>query len=93
MVFHCGTLLGAESIVSTTRRIDGSGGKIYSFWAMIFLQDVVLDGAAQLVGRHALLSATAMYMAQNTAAGELIVIEVETLSSGMPFEQDLHIGQ
>ena len=30
------------------------------------------------------VSATAMYIANSTAAGELIVIEVETLSSGIP---------
>ncbi len=30
------------------------------------------------------LSATAMYMARSTAAVELIVIEVDTLSSGIP---------
>ena len=34
-----------------------------------------------------------MYIAQIGAAGELIVIDVETRSSGSPVEQHLHVGE
>ena len=34
MVFHCGTVSAPNSIVSTTNRMDGSGGKMNSFSAM-----------------------------------------------------------
>ena len=33
-VFQRGTSLVQYSMVSTTSRIEGSGGKMYSFWAM-----------------------------------------------------------
>ena len=33
IVFHSGTSFAPNSNVSTTRRIDGSGGKIHSFCA------------------------------------------------------------
>ena len=34
IVFHCGTFCEPNSIVSTTSRIEGSGGKMNSFCAM-----------------------------------------------------------
>ena len=39
------------------------------------------------------LSATATYIATRTGAGALIVIEVETLSSGIPSNTQLHVRQ
>jgi hypothetical protein len=48
-------------------------------------ENIVLDRAAQLIERSRLcFSAAARYMAQMIAAGELIVMLVDTLSSGMP---------
>jgi hypothetical protein len=84
MVFHCGTLSLPYSIVSTTSRMDGSGGKMYSFWAMNSFRISFWMVPRSWSGRTPLFSAAAMYMAQMMAAGELMVMLDETLSSGMP---------
>ncbi len=34
MVFHFGTSLAQNEKMSVISRIDGRGGKMYSFWAM-----------------------------------------------------------
>jgi hypothetical protein len=47
------------------------------------LEHVVLQRAAQLLGADALLLGDATYSASSTAAGALMVIDVDTLSSGM----------
>ena len=36
-MFHLGRWLVPNSTVSVTKRIDGLGGKMYSFWAMYSL--------------------------------------------------------
>ena len=93
MVFHCGISRVPNSIVSITSRMEGSGGKRNSFWAMYSLRMsfwMVPPSAGRGTPRF---SAAAMYMAQMIAAGPLMVIEVVTWSSGMSVEQHLHVGQ
>ena len=72
------------SMVSTTRRMDGSGGKMYSFWAMYSLRMSFWMVPRSWSGRTPCFSAAAMYIAQMTAAGELMVMLAETWSRGMP---------
>ena len=93
MVFHRGISRAPNSIVSTTSRIEGSGGKRNSFCAMYSFRMsfcIVPPSAARGMPRF---SAAAMYIAQMIAAGLLIVIEVVTWSSGMPSSRTLHVGQ
>ncbi len=71
-------------MTSVTSRTDGRGGKTYSFWAwysfkMSFWS--VPDSAARSTP---VLSATPTYMASTGAAGELIVMEVDTDPRSMP---------
>ena len=84
IVFHWGTVLVPNSIVSTTRRMEGSGGKMYSFWAIYSLRISFWVVPRSCSGRTPCFSAVAMYMAQMIAAGELMVMLVETLSRGIP---------
>ena len=84
MVFHFGMFLEQKSKMSVMRRIDGLGGKIYVPRAMYSLRMsfwIVPESA--FIGTPC-FSATAMYIERSTDAGALIVIEVETLSRGMP---------
>ena len=70
--------------MSTTRRTDGSGGKIHSFWAMNSLRMsvwIVPPSAASGIPRRRAMQA---YIASTIAAGALTVIETVTSSSGMP---------
>ena len=71
-------------MVSTTRRMEGSGGKMYSFWAIYSLRMSFWMVPRSWSGRTPCFSAAARYIAQTTAAGELMVMLVETRSSGMP---------
>ena len=82
-----------NSIVSVTRRIDGAGGKRYSFWATNSLRMSFWVVPSRRARGTPAFSAATMYIAQIGAAGELMVIEVLTRSSGRPAEQDLHVGQ
>ena len=69
--------------MSVTMRIDGRGGKMYSFWAWYSLRMsfwMVPDSRARSVP---LRSATAMYWARATTAGPLMVIEVDTAPRSM----------
>ena len=71
-------------MVSTTSRMEGSTGKMYSFWAVYSLSMsfwMVPPSAAAGTPRF---SAAAMYMAQRMAAGALMVMDVVTRSMGMP---------
>ena len=84
IVFHCGTWELQNSKMSVIRRIDGFGGKMYvpramysfkmSFW--IVPDSFSIDTPC--------FSPTAMYSPSSTPAGALIVIDVDTLSSGIP---------
>jgi len=69
---------------SVTRRIEGRGGKMYSFWAWYSFRMsfwMVPDSCA--VGTPC-FSATATYMAMRMGAGELIVIDVDTPPRSIP---------
>ena len=66
---------------------------MYSFWAMYSLRMSFWSVPRSFARGMPRFSAAAMYIAQITGAGLLIVIEVVILSSGMPSKQDLHVGQ
>src|SRR5512140_2272808 len=70
--------------MSVMIRIDGSGGKIHECWAMYSLRMSFCIVPPTLWKGTPCFSATARYMAKTIAAGPLIVIEVVTLSSGIP---------
>jgi len=74
----------ANSTVSVTRRMEGSGGKMYSFWAMYSLRMSFWRVPASWRRGTPCFSAVAMYMAQMTAAGELMVMEVLMSPRGRP---------
>ena len=76
MLFHFGICSLANSMVSTTRRIEGSGGKTNSFCAMYSLRMSFCRVPPSSLRGTPAFSAVAMYMAQITGAGELIVMEV-----------------
>src|SRR5439155_24041893 len=82
MGFQRGTSRAPKAIVSTTRRIEGLGGKIYSFCAMYSFKISFCVVPEIFVQAAPFFSAATRYIAQIIAAGELIVIEVETCSSG-----------
>src|SRR5438445_13209558 len=84
IVFHFGTSLAQYSIESTTRRMDGSGGKMNSFWAMNSLRMSFCRVPPSRAGGTPCFSATAMYMQRRIAAGELMVIDVVMSARGMP---------
>jgi len=83
-VFHFGTSLAQYSIESTTRRMDGAGGKMNSFCAMNSLRMSFCSVPPSLSAGTPCSSATAIYMQSRIAAGELMVIEVVMSASGMP---------
>jgi hypothetical protein len=83
-VFHFGTSAAQYSIESTTSRIEGSGGKMYSFWAMYSFRMSFWRVPPTLPKGTPCFSATARYMARRIAAGELIVIEVVISPTGIP---------
>jgi hypothetical protein len=70
--------------MSVMIRIDGSGGKIHECWAMYSLRMSFWIVPPTLWKGTPCFSATARYMAKTIAAGPLIVIDVVTLSSGIP---------
>src|SRR6266496_5474299 len=74
MVFHFGTSAAQYSMESTTRRIDGSGGKMNSFCAMNSLRMSFCSVPPSFLNGTPCFSATARYMHSRIAAGELIVI-------------------
>src|SRR5579884_3160621 len=82
--FQRGVSRALKVIESTTRRIEGAGGKMYSFCAMYSLRMsfwIVPEMCFRFVP---LFSAATRYMAQIIAAGEFMVIEFETISRGSP---------
>src|SRR5258708_12365724 len=76
IVFHFGTSFAQYSIESTTRRIEGAGGKMNSFWAMNSLRMSFCSVPPSLLAGTPCFSATAMYMHRRIAAGGLVVIGV-----------------
>ncbi len=71
-------------MVSVTSRIDGSGGKRNSFCATNSLRMSFWVVPSRRARGTPAFSAATMYIAQIGAAGELMVIEVLTRSSGSP---------
>ncbi len=69
--------------MSVTILIEGRGGLIHSFCAMNSLSMSFWIVPATLFHGTPWRSATTRYIASSTEAEQLIVIEVETLSSGM----------
>ena len=84
MVFQSGISRAPNSIVSTTSRIEGSGGKMYSFCAMNSLRMSFCSVPASCLRGTPCFSAATMYIAQMGAAGELIVIDVVISPIGSP---------
>src|ERR1700685_4341357 len=78
-----GTFFAQNSIMSVTILSEGRGGLIHSFCAMDSLN--MSSGSVPATALHGTpwRSATTRYIASSTEAEQLIVIEVETLSSGM----------
>src|SRR4030043_1289649 len=84
MVFQRGTSLIQYSMVSTMIRMDGFGGSMNVFWAMnsFSISFWMVHPISFLL--TPCFSATTMYIASKIEAGGLIVIEVVTLSNGIP---------
>ena len=73
-----------NSTVSLISLTEGSGGHMKVFWAMNSLSMSFWIVPPILVSGMPLISAAAQYMAQRAVAGGLMVMEVVTLSIGMP---------
>src|SRR3954465_240723 len=84
MGLNFGVWRAPNSTVSVTRRIDGRGGKMYSFCAMYSLSMSFCSVPESFDQAAPCCSATARYIAHKTEAGELIVIDTVTSLSGMP---------
>src|SRR6185437_5918799 len=80
-----------NSIVSTTRRIEGAGGKMYSFWAMYSLRMSFCRVPEMRFHSAPWRSAATRNIAQITAAGELMVIAVVAHQRGK-VESDREAG-
>ena len=70
--------------MSVMSRIDGRGGKMYSFCAMNSLRMSFWIVPESVCQSAPCFSATTRYIAKIIAAGELIVIDVVMSPSGMP---------
>ena len=84
MVFHFGTSFAQNAKMSVIRRIDGRGGKMYSFWAMNSLRMSFWIVPEIFRQSAPCFSATTRYIAKIIGAGELIVMEVVISASEMP---------
>ncbi len=73
-----------KRITSVTSRTDGRGGKTYSFWAWYSFRMSFWSVPERSARRTPVRSATPTYMARTGAAGELMVMEVETVPRSMP---------
>ncbi len=82
--FHLGNSLAQYSTMSVTSLTEGSGGKMQSFWAKNSFSMSFWVVPASLSLGTLCLSPRATYMARRTDAGPLMVMDVETLSRGMP---------
>jgi hypothetical protein len=79
-----GISAAANEIVSRTSRIDGRGGKMNSFWAWYSLRMSFCSVPLKFRRCPPCFSAAATYMPKINAAGELMVIDVDTFSRSMP---------
>ena len=84
MVFHLGTLAEQYSKMLVMSLMDGLGGNMYVPLAAYSLRMSFWMVPLSLSGLTPCFSATTIYIARRIAAGALIVIEVDTFSSGMP---------
>ena len=73
---EAGISAAQNRITSTTTRIDGRGGKMYSFWAWYSFSMSFCKVPPRARRDVPALSPACTYMASTMAAGELIVIEV-----------------
>ena len=83
IVFQLGTSVLQKANRSVIRRIEALGGKIYVPRAMYSLRMSFCTVPRSLFGATPWRLPTAMYIANSTAAGALMVMLVETLSSGI----------
>src|SRR4029077_8662175 len=82
-----GTCWVEYSMTSVTSRMEGRGGKMYSFCAMYSLRMSFCKVPESCFQSTPCFSATARYIAQITAAGELMVIDTVTSLSGIPWNR------
>src|SRR5258707_15019890 len=82
IVFQRGIKRVPNSIVSVTRRSDGSGGKRNSFFAVYSLRILFFSVPPSVARAKPFFSAFTIYIAQIAEAGLLIVIEGVTWSRG-----------
>ena len=71
-------------MTSVTNRTDGLGGKTYSFWAWYSFKMSFWRVPERAARSTPVRSATPTYMASTGAAGELIVMDVDTFPRSMP---------
>ena len=83
-VFHRGMCFVHHSTWSVTSLREGAGGTIHSFWAMNSLNMSFWEVPPTREGSTPCFSATATSMATRMMEGQLMVMEVVTLSRGMP---------
>src|SRR5262249_61878598 len=86
MVFHFGTAVEQKPKMSVISRIDGRGGKMYSFWAMNSFRMSFWIVPEIFVQSAPCFSATTRYIAKIIASGELIVIDVVMWATRVPSE-------
>ena len=93
IVFQRGISRVPNSIVSTTRRIEGSGGKRNSFCAMYSFRMSFWSVPPSLARAMPRFSAAAMYIAQNHGGRAVDGHGGRDLVQRDAVEEDLHVGQ
>ena len=83
-MFHFGTCSAQKANLSVISRIEGRGGKMYSFCAMYSLRMSFWSVPEIFVQSAPCFSATARYIASRIGAVELIVIEMVTVPRSIP---------
>ena len=83
-VFQRGTCCAQNANWSVTSRMDGRGGKMYSFWAMYSLRMSFWSVPPTFDHGVPCFSATARYIARAMGAVELIVMDVVTAPRSIP---------
>ena len=87
MGFHLGKCFVQYSTMSVTSLTEGSGGNMHSFcaWNSFRLSFWVVPPSCSL--GTPCMSPIAMYIASSMVAGPLMVMEVVTLSNGIPLNR------
>src|SRR5258708_7588760 len=83
MVLNLGVFLTPNSKVSITRRIEGSGGQMYSLCAMYSLRVSFCSVPDIGFPSAPLFSGAARYIDRRSAGGELMVVGVVTWARGI----------